>query len=105
MIYRGSSIAMEDVLEKKLPGDEWRWMREPAIFCDAYSLQVWTFSNTVRFAFGEYTDEDTFPFYRVGVVMPLSDAKQLYLSLGRALKDAEREPEVRQDLEEKSDTP
>jgi hypothetical protein len=85
---------MEAILAPKaMPGDEWYWLRETAVFCDAYTLQVWKESQIVRFAFGEYTDGETKPFYRVGIAMPLSDAKTLLRSLTRAIKNAEAEEE------------
>jgi hypothetical protein len=80
-------------LAKVPPGNEWNWLKEPATFCDAYTLQVWAHLGVVRFSFGEYTDGDTQPFYRAGIVMPLSDAKALVRSLNRAIREAEEDQE------------
>jgi hypothetical protein len=76
-------------LAKDPPGPEWRWLREPGIFCDAYTLDIWKDSQIVRIAFGEYTERGVSPFYRVGIAMPLSDAKLFLRALTRAIKEAE----------------
>ena len=92
---------MADKTERKPPEGtaEWSWLSEPAIYCDAYSVDYWEEPRIVRFSFGEFTDEDHQPFFRAGIVMPIGDVRQLVRSLNRILKkidDAEAKESSRE---------
>jgi len=65
------------------------WLKEPAVFCDAFTADYLRATNLVRIAFGEYTDREHYPYYRVSVVLPLDDAKALRSTLNRIIKDSE----------------
>jgi hypothetical protein len=69
--------------------DGWDWMQVPATFVDYYSLDVMARAGYVRLAFAEYTSKSSPPIYRIGLVMPISDAKVLARQLARMIREAE----------------
>jgi hypothetical protein len=77
------------LIPEKEPG--WRWLKEPAIYCDAYTVDVFSDANIVRLSFGEYISEDVLPFYRVGIAMPLTDVKKLIHSLNKVIERYEKD--------------
>jgi hypothetical protein len=83
-------------MAKSRPEDEpgWRWLENPAIFCDTFSVDFFTDSNIFRLAFGEYTDKEHYPYFRVGVALPFADAKALARTLTRLIKEAEEREKV-----------
>lgn len=84
----------EDAGQKDPASDpKWKWLQEPAIFCDAYAVDAWQ-SNVVRIVFGEYTAPEFLPFFRTAVVMPVEDAKQLVVSLQKAIQEYERVAQI-----------
>lgn len=70
-----------------------RWLQEPGIYCDTYTVDLWKRPGVVRMTFGEYTDQDHSPFYRVAVVMPKQDVKALIATLTRILKEEDEQEE------------
>ena len=75
----------KDEFEKDVSG--YRWLEQPAIFCDYFSVEAWKRPGIARFAFGEYTGEDVPPLYRVGLAMPINIAKMLLEELTEAIGD------------------
>jgi hypothetical protein len=66
------------------------YLEQPAIYVDHCSVSVFR-SGIVRFSFAEYVTNDIVPLYRVGLAMPLVDAKRLVRKLARAIKTFEEE--------------
>jgi len=63
----------------KPPEDEvgYRWLQNPAIFCDYFSLDVMADSGIVRIALGEFVHPEYTALFRVGVAMPIADAEMM----------------------------
>jgi hypothetical protein len=73
---------MADETKPDLIGDT--WLMPPAIYADHFSLSGLRSARIVRLAFAEYVGKNKPPLYRVGIAMPLADAKELV----RVLQDS-----------------
>jgi hypothetical protein len=62
------------------------WLQQPAIFVDNYSAALWPQAGVVRIAFGEALGGDVAPLYRLGIAMPVADARRLLQTLLRMFK-------------------
>jgi hypothetical protein len=62
------------------------WLQQPAIFVDHYSAALWPQAGVVRISFGETLGGDVTPLYRLGIAMPVADARALLRTLTRIFK-------------------
>ena len=62
------------------------WLQQPAIFVDHYCAALWPQAGVVRIAFGESLGGDVLPLYRLGIAMPVADARALLQTLTRIFK-------------------
>ncbi len=77
--------------EKEDDGHGYDWLAPQAIFCDFFALDKIQ-GDIIRFSFAEYVGNDHPPIYRVGIAMPVSDAKVMLSVLQRALEKELPEP-------------
>ena len=82
---------------------QWRWLKDPATYCDAYNVDVWPGPGVVRISFGEFTNKEYLPFFRAAIVMPISDAKSLAETLIALIREAEQDKEKREKSSELSE--
>jgi len=94
LLVNDDGVVSKPPAAKRKPEDEpaYRWLQDPAPFCDHYAAKVYRDSNVVRMAFGEHIGGNFWPIYRAAVVMPVSDVKDLIKTLSRIVKDAETKP-------------
>jgi hypothetical protein len=82
----------------------YRWLREPAVFCDTHYASYFKSANIVRITFGEYIGSSYSPYYRAGVALPLTEAKRLVRTLQRLVREAE-EPSKPAEVPTTEETP
>ena len=66
-----------------------RWLQNPAIYCDTFTVDTWEQEGVTRISFGESTVAGYAPFFRCSVVLPIVVAKELVTFLNISFKDAE----------------
>jgi 2-polyprenyl-6-methoxyphenol hydroxylase-like FAD-dependent oxidoreductase len=69
-----------------------RWLANPATYCDFFVVDYWAPPRIVRIALGESAGNGHPPFFRVGIAMPLEDARELAETLLRARREKGKAP-------------
>jgi len=62
------------------------WLQQPGNFVDHFAAALWSEAGIVRIAFGETLSGDVAPLYRLGIAIPVADARRLLQCLTRMFK-------------------
>jgi hypothetical protein len=65
----------------------YRWLEPPPTYVDHFSVRAFSAAGIMRMSFGEWLSRTRPAIYRVGLAMPISDARSLHTALGEALKE------------------
>jgi hypothetical protein len=71
--------------------DPYHWLSAPATYCDYFVVDAWVPPGIIRIALGETANVGHPPFFRVGIAIPVEDAKELAETLLKAIRGAEAE--------------
>jgi hypothetical protein len=65
----------------------YNWLGPAPTYVDHFALRAFSSSGVMRIAFGEWLSRKRSPIYRVGIAMPIPDARVLLRELRDALKE------------------
>lgn len=78
--------------QREIDEERHGWKRDvPAIYADTFEVSVSPSSQIARIVFGEYAGREAASFHRVAVAMPIEDAKAFIRTLGRLIREIEKE--------------
>jgi len=64
------------------------WLTAPATYCDYFVVDAWVPQGIVRLALGEVAEPGRPPLFRLGIAMPIADARELAETLIKAIQAA-----------------